>query len=133
MLQSVYVGNLPASATEAKLKELFEGPPLNCEVRRLPPFALGSNPVYFLWQHPCCTPRCVGHANLCKRATACPLCILQLSGVMPDSTLMNVPYCGAEAILAGCLMACAVQRNRPSTLSVLCIGVESGRLARGGK
>ena len=29
--QSVYVGNLPASASEAKLKEVFEG--LNCEVR----------------------------------------------------------------------------------------------------
>ena len=28
--QSVYVGNLPASATEAKLKEVFEG--LKCEV-----------------------------------------------------------------------------------------------------
>ena len=33
----MYVGNLPASATEAKLKELFEGPPLNCEVRWPPP------------------------------------------------------------------------------------------------
>lgn len=30
-VQSVYVGNLPASASEAKLKEVFEG--LKCEVR----------------------------------------------------------------------------------------------------
>ena len=36
--QSVYVGNLPASASEAKLKEVFEG--LNCEVR--PPLLTGS-------------------------------------------------------------------------------------------